>query len=216
MLTHDKRTPRIVSSCRPFPHQGSVSCFFNLNSNGDFFVMFQCSVSCGEGIRQRNVSCRLASGQFSPGCNEENKPTFREPCNIRPCPTWIIGDWDKVMCHLTAWEYLLSMFFKVCFVCLFVCLFWWDKLANFWPCTSYLMLWFPPPPLSVRCGELFVHFLFVCFVNSAQYLVVLESKFVLWNAVIRTSVVMRELNHKPQPNVTLNLVQDGKQVHGER
>ena len=38
MLTHDKRTPRIVLSCRPFPHQGSVSCFSNLNSNGDFFL----------------------------------------------------------------------------------------------------------------------------------------------------------------------------------
>lgn len=101
MLTYDKRTARIVSSCQHFLHQGSVSCFSNLNSDGDFF-MFQCSVSCGEGIRQRSVSCRLASGQLSPGCSGENKPAFREACNIRPCPTWITGDWGKVMCHLIA------------------------------------------------------------------------------------------------------------------
>ena len=90
--------------------------------------MFQCSVSCGEGIRQRSVSCRLASGQLSPGCNEENKPAFREACNIRPCPTWITGDWGKVMCHLIALEYLLSMFFIVCFVCLF----WEGTIDSYW------------------------------------------------------------------------------------
>lgn len=55
----------------------------------------ECSVSCGEGIRQRSVACRLKNGQISPGCANENKPPAKEGCNIRPCPTWMTGDWGK-------------------------------------------------------------------------------------------------------------------------
>lgn len=40
--------------------------------------------------------CSLQDGQLSPGCNEESKPAAREGCNIRPCPTWMAGDWGKV------------------------------------------------------------------------------------------------------------------------
>ena len=69
-------------------------------------------------MRQRSVSCRLPSGQLSPGCNKENKPTAREGCNIRPCPTWITGDWGKVRRHfyftnsssLEAQFFLVSVF----------------------------------------------------------------------------------------------------------
>ncbi|XP_074610402.1 A disintegrin and metalloproteinase with thrombospondin motifs 20-like isoform X2 [Acropora palmata] len=59
----------------------------------------KCSVSCGNGTRQRNVTCRLLNGQSSPRCSQENKPSSRQSCNIRPCPTWMIRDWGK--CSVT-------------------------------------------------------------------------------------------------------------------
>ncbi|KAJ7351111.1 A disintegrin and metalloproteinase with thrombospondin motif 9 [Desmophyllum pertusum] len=59
----------------------------------------ECSVSCGEGQRQRSVDCRLANGQSSPGCDEILKPGSKEACNIRPCPTWMAGEWGQ--CSVT-------------------------------------------------------------------------------------------------------------------
>nr|XP_058944082.1 A disintegrin and metalloproteinase with thrombospondin motifs 9-like isoform X2 [Pocillopora verrucosa] len=59
----------------------------------------ECSVSCGEGTRQRSVECRLKTGQLSPGCDERARPSAKEACNIRPCPTWMTGEWGK--CSVT-------------------------------------------------------------------------------------------------------------------
>ncbi|XP_078343629.1 A disintegrin and metalloproteinase with thrombospondin motifs 9-like isoform X3 [Oculina patagonica] len=59
----------------------------------------ECSVSCGEGQRQRSVDCRFANGQSSPGCDEKIKPPTKEVCNIRPCPYWMTEDWGK--CSVT-------------------------------------------------------------------------------------------------------------------
>ena len=42
------------------------------------------------------MNCKLQNGQSSPGCNEENKPAAAKACNIRPCPTWMVGSWGKV------------------------------------------------------------------------------------------------------------------------
>ena len=62
----------------------------------DVFLFLQCSVSCGEGTRQRSVECKLETGQLSPGCDERIRPSAKEACNIRPCPTWMTGEWGKV------------------------------------------------------------------------------------------------------------------------
>ena len=33
---------------------------------------------------------------MSQGCNEDKKPATTEECNIRPCPKWITGNWERV------------------------------------------------------------------------------------------------------------------------
>lgn len=60
------------------------------------FSSLQCSVSCGEGTRRRSVDCRFANGQLSLGCDKKKRPATKEACNIRPCPTWMTGDWGSV------------------------------------------------------------------------------------------------------------------------
>ena len=54
------------------------------------------------------------------------------------------------------------------------------------------------------------------FIYSVQWLVAPESSSVQWNAAIKTSVVKREQNLKPQRHATLSRVHSGQQVAGER
>lgn len=47
------------------------------------------------------MDCRLPNGRLSPGCDKENQPSAKEACNIRPCPTWMTGEWGRVSTPFT-------------------------------------------------------------------------------------------------------------------
>ena len=55
------------------------------NCRADVYcVMFQCSVSCGSGVRQRSVECRNTSGDSSISCTGE-KPAETKVSTVS-CP----------------------------------------------------------------------------------------------------------------------------------
>ena len=58
----------------------------------------QCSVSCGEGVKERLVECRGETGESS-ACDPETKPAERANCNLGQCPHWKIGEWAEVRTH---------------------------------------------------------------------------------------------------------------------
>lgn len=52
----------------------------------------QCSVSCGNGKKQREVECSGGRGL----CDSRSKPQAATNCNLGSCPEWKIGDWSQV------------------------------------------------------------------------------------------------------------------------
>lgn len=79
------------------------------------FLLFQCSVSCGEGISQRITTCRFPNGRLSETCAENSKPITKQPCNLQPCPRWTAGDWGKVRecikiiyCRCSSFELMIT------------------------------------------------------------------------------------------------------------
>ena len=76
------------------------------------FCLRKCSVSCGQGIRKRQVDCKSADGQRSLGCDLKIKPAVKEGCNIRPCPSWMTGAWGKVRILSGSVNHLIQFFLK--------------------------------------------------------------------------------------------------------
>lgn len=55
--------------------------------------VFQCSSDCGEGTRERTVTCTNPQGL----CDPLSQPTLKEPCEDHSkCYEWKTGDWSKV------------------------------------------------------------------------------------------------------------------------
>lgn len=50
-----------------------------------YIYYIQCSVTCGEGVRTRNVHCRLPSGEETIGCFSQSKPSTSSSCQGPPC-----------------------------------------------------------------------------------------------------------------------------------
>lgn len=63
-------------------------------------VSLQCSVSCGLGMRRRDVTCKtLETNLVLPleSCNLAQKPKETEKCNPGPCTvTWLASNWSEV------------------------------------------------------------------------------------------------------------------------
>ncbi|XP_038060636.1 A disintegrin and metalloproteinase with thrombospondin motifs 9-like [Patiria miniata] len=61
----------------------------------------ECSTTCGYGTRERYVSCRDRYGYISEerDCNTANRPAAIEQCQIKPCPHWRTGQWNR--CSVT-------------------------------------------------------------------------------------------------------------------
>ncbi|XP_045057934.2 papilin isoform X2 [Desmodus rotundus] len=60
----------------------------------------ECSVSCGAGVRRRNVTCRGDEGSLlhATACSSEDQPPLTEPCVRDDCPSlndqaWHVGAW---------------------------------------------------------------------------------------------------------------------------
>lgn len=59
-------------------------------------MTFQCSKSCGSGVRQRAVVCRNELGEESQYyCDYLTKPNETLECNTHSCPVWNYGAWTK-------------------------------------------------------------------------------------------------------------------------
>ena len=80
------------------------------NSWSMLFCLRKCSVSCGQGIRKRQVDCKSADEQRSLGCDLKIKPAVKEGCNIRPCPSWMTGAWGKVRILSGSVNHLIQFF----------------------------------------------------------------------------------------------------------
>lgn len=54
----------------------------------NFFLICQCSVSCGHGVSVRNVQCRSIDGQILRGgiCDPSSRPYDTRKCYMGPCP----------------------------------------------------------------------------------------------------------------------------------
>ena len=63
-----------------------------------FNFFWQCSVTCGHGMKRRYVSCRYRGGAVAPvnECDAGKQPKSSTGCNDRPCPEWFVGEWSKV------------------------------------------------------------------------------------------------------------------------
>ncbi|XP_022109098.1 A disintegrin and metalloproteinase with thrombospondin motifs 9-like isoform X2 [Acanthaster planci] len=70
----------------------------------------ECSTTCGYGTRERYVSCRDRYGYISEerNCNTANRPAAIEQCQIRPCPNWRTGQWNR--CSVTCGQGMTSRY----------------------------------------------------------------------------------------------------------
>lgn len=63
-------------------------------------VFIQCSASCGVGVQNRDVYCRLkGSGRVrDDACDARQRPAGARPCQRPGCAryTWVAGDWEEV------------------------------------------------------------------------------------------------------------------------
>ena len=57
----------------------------------------QCSVTCGEGIKRRSVTCQDEEGRLYPDkwC-EGNKPKDQKTCKRTSCAKWDASRWSGV------------------------------------------------------------------------------------------------------------------------
>lgn len=62
--------------------------------------LLQCTKTCGEGSRYRQVVC-VAEDQsevHSTHCDSDQRPPDRESCSLQPCEyLWITGEWSEVL-----------------------------------------------------------------------------------------------------------------------
>lgn len=60
-------------------------------------VRLQCSVTCGEGIREPAYACMVDTRTVSQDyCDPKQRPTMTKRCKERSCPVWETGEWERV------------------------------------------------------------------------------------------------------------------------
>lgn len=65
-----------------------------------YLHLLQCSTTCGTGVQQRKVVCRLGHGKIVPNelCIGSKKPRSEKKCGSGDCSEfmWRTGDWSEV------------------------------------------------------------------------------------------------------------------------
>ena len=56
-------------------------------------ILFQCSVTCGSGFKQRKIECVSGVDAL---CDERTKPLATGKCDLGRCPRWHTGRWTGV------------------------------------------------------------------------------------------------------------------------
>lgn len=76
------------------------------------FDPFQCSVSCGVGIQQRDIYCQLKGlGQVNEAaCNHAARPTSQRRCWLPACMQyhWLADEWEDVSKAFNLYEVTMS------------------------------------------------------------------------------------------------------------
>uniref|UniRef100_A0A8C8HCV5 Peptidase M12B domain-containing protein n=1 Tax=Oncorhynchus tshawytscha TaxID=74940 RepID=A0A8C8HCV5_ONCTS len=80
-VTERTTTPITTSTTRPLPPSSTAS------------DIIDCSTSCGLGAVWRPVLC---SSQQESDCANLERPEPARTCHLRPCATWLSGNWSKV------------------------------------------------------------------------------------------------------------------------
>lgn len=87
-------------------------------------MFFQCSTTCGAGVQQRRVVCRLGHGEIVPNelCLQEKRPRSARRCQDKPCfdYMWKTGPWQNVRadsccgsCLFDRFSHAISLYFRV-------------------------------------------------------------------------------------------------------
>ena len=65
----------------------------------------QCSVTCGQGVKQRLVKCvNLKGVQLEASHCSKRKPPETVHCSV-PCVKWVPGNWGEVSCDFYHYFY---------------------------------------------------------------------------------------------------------------
>ena len=72
------------------------ACRHLIDINLFSMAFFQCSVTCGQGQRRREVHCRFNDGKTSNDCDENTRPQSVLDCVLRACPVWREESWREV------------------------------------------------------------------------------------------------------------------------
>ncbi|XP_052003679.1 ADAMTS-like protein 3 [Xyrauchen texanus] len=99
-LTSDgQETPPSVCHHLPKPISQPRAC--NLVDCPPSWVWLKCSSSCGQGFRERRVSCQQVGAAGSvrvlptSACEGTPRPKDREECTSQACVQWLTGSWGK-------------------------------------------------------------------------------------------------------------------------
>lgn len=66
---------------------------YNLINN----IILQCPVTCGKGMKHRQVWCQLNDEQLRDDfCNLNDRPGSVTPCELPECASWQVGPWGAV------------------------------------------------------------------------------------------------------------------------
>lgn len=85
--------PYSTSYTLNFKEKFITFCLFVYNSYNN---LFQCSKSCGGGVRRRQVVCYNNKALMTENCDLAVRPSDTSICNEERCPGWRMSPWSEV------------------------------------------------------------------------------------------------------------------------